>query len=157
MKGKMKMSEITVKENLGVLAQTRKSIAELQNEIDKAKQELYQLPLAKMIDDLEGELKQTNEFADRISNEIRNDVHDYCVAYGFENRKPFSGIEIKRFTVVNITDETGAKRWASLNAPSMLSLSKKFNSMVADLEVLFKEVTEEYRIQISSKLDEYLE
>ena len=88
----MKMSEITVKENLGVLAQTRKSIAELQNEIDKAKQELYQLPLAKMIDDLEGELKQTNEFADRISNEIRNDVHDYCVAYGFENRKPFSGI-----------------------------------------------------------------
>jgi len=39
----------------------------------------------------------------------------------------------------------------------MLSLSKKFNSMVQALEVPFKKVDTEYRVQIASNLDEYLE
>ncbi len=71
--------------------------------------------------------------------------------------KPYEGIQLKKFTVVTITDEQAAKEWVAENAPSCIAIKKApFNKVAKALGSLeFVDITTEYRAQIASDLSMY--
>jgi hypothetical protein len=67
--------------------------------------------------------------------------------------RDFSGVKVKKFNIVEVLDESEAKKWAIQFVPEAVSLSKtKFHSSVRNLNLPFIEKKTEYRAQIPSKL-----
>lgn len=78
---------------------------------------------------------------------------------GTKNKKPFDGVEIKVFTVVNITDERKAREWCVANFRPALKLDVKvFEKAAKDGHIPdeLAKVELEPRAQIAADLSMYL-
>ncbi len=87
---------------------------------------------------------------DRVETEFRLSAEP-------RDTKPYDGIQLKKFTIVTITDEQAAKEWVAENAPGCIAIKKApFNKVAKALGSLeFVDITTEYRAQIASDLSMY--
>ena len=92
-------------------------------------------------------------FVDGMENEIRSIViHDYD-----GDKHPYPGVEIKTFTVITVTDQKAAVKWAGENAPACVKLDEvKFKKVAEALDLPFVSKSTENRVQIASDLSYYL-
>jgi len=140
--------------DLELLAYERQRLARLQLEYDSKKEYLEQTMAYKEVQDAQDLVKIAKDEVSRVEELIRSVAYEQFVSD--QNTNPFDGIKIKKFSIVRILDENEAKRWATENAPSIVSLNKsKFNRAVKELELPFIQKDNEYRVQIASDLSIY--
>ena len=142
-----------------------KDLAKIRNDIIKTKEDLVyaQELLEERIEYKEvlackEELKAYAEIQETLEENIRSDAVMLSAFTNYEDRKPVSCVEVKEFTIVNITDERIAKIWVAQNAPDALSIKKApFNKIAKVMNLDFVDKSKEYRAQVSSNLSEYLD
>lgn len=137
------------------LATLREDLEKANKFVEEVEEELKKTPIYQALETYKemqaGVKKQIDEVTARIKEQALEE-------YDGENKKPYSGVEIRNFTIVNVLDEKQAKVWAAENAPSTLNISKsKFEKVVKVLELDFIELGEENRVYLASDLSEYLE
>lgn len=104
------------------------------------------------------ELKNLQEQQTELQNAVKELAYDLSKVTDFEDRKPATGVEIKRFETVEITDEQQAKVWLATNAPTCLSIKKSDTDKVLKVvQTGFSKLNIEYRAQIASDLSAYLD
>lgn len=103
-------------------------------------------------------LKELQEKDTELRRAIKEIAYDLSKATEFEDCKPATGVEIKRFETVEITDEQQAKVWLATNAPTCLSIKKSDTDKVLKVvQTGFSKLNIEYRAQIASDLSGYLD
>ena len=140
--------------DLELLAYERQRLARLKDDLSK-KQEYLEATMAyKEVQDAQDLVKLAQSEVSRVEELIRDGA---LVQYRSDGEKnPIDGIKIKEFSIIRILDENEAKRWATENAPGIVTLNKtKFNKAVKELELNFVQKDKEYRVQIASDLSEY--
>ena len=142
------------KSDLELLAYERQKLARLKEDLAK-KQEYLEATMAyKEVQEARDNVKIMEDEVGRVEDLIRFIVLEEFPSHG--NKKPYDGIQVKEFSTITIIDENAAKRWATENAPSIVTLNKsKFNSAVKALELPFVEKGIEYKVQIASDLSIY--
>lgn len=105
-------------------------------------------------EDAKAELVKISEAEEQLVRLAKELALEVSAETDYDDRKPVGGIEIKKFTVVEITDLKEAKIWAAENAPDLLTLNSTFQNAVSKLSLPFTNKKVEYRAQISSKLED---
>ena len=142
-----------------------KDLAKIRSDITKTEEDL--LCAQELLEDrieykevlaCKEELKAYAKIQETLEENIRSDAVMLSAFTNYEDRKPVSCVEVKEFTIVNITDERIAKIWAAQNAPDALSIKKApFNKIAKVMNLDFVDKSTEYRAQVSSNLSEYLD
>jgi hypothetical protein len=147
--------KMSIKDDLKYLAHQRKKLAK-QKEAEKTLTEkLEATPEYVALQAIKKEIGNTKDDASRAELQIKNNV---IPEFGLDDKKPCDGVQIKEFSVIRVLDEKEAKRWASENAPGVITLNKsKFDRAVKGLELDFIYKDTEYRAQIASDLSMYEE
>ena len=152
----MKMSINYPLHYLKELAIARSQLAQLQSNLDNEQEALEQTDAYLAVQETEEAIKMMRGDVSRLEKGIKLEVEIEFVRTGLENKKPYDGIQIKKFQVVHILDEKEAIAWAGVNAPQVLSLRKApFNKIAKVLDLSFVEIDTEYRAQIASDLSIY--
>jgi len=127
-------------------------VNELNYSIEANQDKLEKTELYQSIKKDKERLDEIKTFISETEEEIRLRALIASMEDDYQTRD-FSGVKIKKFSVVKVLDETAAKQWAIEFMPEAVSLSKtKFDSGVRNLELNFIEKNIEYRAQIPSKL-----
>lgn len=136
------------------LALARQQEAELKEKQAAMIAEVQNLP---KYAELELQRSQVKADIERLSEDIKLEALEEF--NGTKNKKPFDGVEIKVFTVVNITDERKAREWCMQNFRPALKLDVKvFEKAAKDGNVPdeLAKVELEPRAQIAADLSTYL-
>jgi len=137
------------------LALLRKDLEKASENVEKCQEELEQTYPWQALQTYKEKQAGIKKDIDEVTNHIKDEV---LAEYSGEDTKPYDGVQIKTFTIVEVKDEKKAKIWAAQNAPSLISISKsKFDKAVKELELDFIEIGEEYRVYLASDLSAYLE
>lgn len=143
-----------MKDNLELLAYERQKLARLKDELSKKQDYLEATMAYKEVQEARDNVKIMEEEVSRVEELIRSVILEEFPSHN--NKKPYDGIQIKEFSTITILDENAAKQWATVNAPSIVTLNKsKFNSAVKELELPFVQKGIEYKVQIASDLSMY--
>jgi len=137
------------------IARVRKDLGELKDQSGEQRWQIEQSEIWKIHRETLEMINALNERLNRTMDELKNEVLKNV--YDGENKKPISGVQVKTFKTIEITDEKQAKLWAATNAPSTIKLNEPaFGKAVSALELEFVKKGEENRVQVSSDLSEYL-
>jgi len=140
--------------DLELLAYERQKLSRLKATEKTLQEALEQTEEYRKLQEAKANTKIMSDEVDRVEELIRSIAYDRFVSD--HNKNPVDGIKIKEFSTITILDENEAKRWATENAPSIVTLNKsKFNSAVKALELPFVEKGIEYKVQIASDLSIY--
>lgn len=136
------------------LAQKR---AELEGQKEIVKRTQERLENSMLWKDLQLEI-DIRKHLETETSELEALIKQEAVAAFDGNKHPLTGIEIKSFSVVTITDQKSALKWIAENAPTCLKIDEgKFKKIADTLELPFVDKKDENRAQIASDLSSYLE
>ena len=142
------------KSDLELLAYNRQKLSRIKATEKTLQEALEQTEEYRKLQEFKSLTKIMADEVERVEELIRSIAYEQFVSD--QNKNPCDGIKIKEFSTITITDENAAKRWATENAPSIVTLNKsKFNSAVKALELPFVEKGIEYKVQIASDLSIY--
>lgn len=151
----------TLSELLRALAINRQQAEELRIKRSKLDDEIEQSFLGRELERTQQLLNDVTLATAQLESTIRSQAYLEWLELPdhLENKHPFPGIEVKHFeTQIKVLDIKKALTWAVENMPSAVKLDvKTLEKGVKALELDFIEKSEEYKVQIASKLDEYLD
>jgi len=147
-----------LKSKLKELAELRRDIKNQEEYIAERKAEYEATPAYQSYKKATEAKADLTKQADEVKRVCINIGQLASAQTNWENRKPVSGVEVKRFSTFVLKDETAAKDWATKNKPSVLTLDMtELKKAVKELELPWFAIEDDYRAQIDSDLSQYLD
>lgn len=147
--------QISIIRAITVLAKVNKRHQERVKATAAAKKKLEESELYKEYEKAQNAAKSTSNLVDSLKALIREQALREFEETG--DKTPVKGVQIKSFSIVSVTDDKTAKKWAAENAPLLLSLDlNKFRKAVENLDLPFVVKGVEHRAEIASDLSMYL-